>query len=152
MKYTVMKVLEIKRAVGLLEGAQVLDSMTKGRYYERAVAAAERGLDECLTPITTLVIMERNGDTVPVLWCPDASWAREYLEHAANPGLLSVWEVSREEPAPKDITLDFCEAWMNDVADWHGVPADEFLSTLPEFVQEHYGNEAQARRNRPVQS
>ncbi len=144
------KLIEIDVAVSYALFAQGrLDATTYGtepavRAARKAEASkAQRGVFEAITPTETLIIMEcLDGETRPVLWCPDRDWAREYLEHANRPETLTVWKVSREEPAPTDITLDFCEQWADELDT--SVDSDDFAAALPEYVEAHYSEGAWA--------
>jgi hypothetical protein len=150
MVYTHKKAEEIAKAASAVVTMYEMNERNQGTLNGRvvmgaALSAAQTTLMNAITPITTLIIMENDqGDYQPLLWCPDEGWAREYLEHAANMAFLEVWEVSREEPAPKRITSDFCERWMQDAARWHE-DEDEYLSRLPLYVQEKFGDEALSR-------
>lgn len=119
-------------------------AMSMESEFSRSIRSrTNRDLFEKVTPTETLIIMERlDGETRPLIWCPDAEWAREYLEHANRPETLTVWRVSREEPASTDITLDFCEQWAGELDT--SVDSDDFAAALPEYVEAHYSEGAWA--------
>jgi hypothetical protein len=142
MKITPAFLRTLSTTINLLRGSYDMDRMTPSGYYKPRVAIDEKALFETITPMSVIVLMENDrGDWRPLLWCPDESWAREYLEHAANMEFIEVWEVSREEPAPKHITDDFCSRWLDQHADYSD-DEEGFLENLPEYVRAHYGDEA----------
>lgn len=151
MHLTDLALARIVQAANRLQQTRRLKANVTTGYYDRQAALDDNTLFEEITPVTTLLITRREAGIrpLPEIWCPDVAWAREYLENAKDPAFLQVWELSREEPAPKDITLDFCEQWMQDAGRWDD-DADGFLGGLPEFVRENYGSEAldQYRRKR----
>jgi hypothetical protein len=148
MTYTGQKLSAIKWAATYAEDADASYSLlgrdvdVELRRERKAWAdKTKRHLFEAVTPITTLIVMENDGgDVRPVMWCPDADWAREYLESANRPETLSLWQVSREEPAPKDITLDFCATWADELDT--SVDEDDFGASIPAFVDAHYSEGA----------
>lgn len=139
------KIIEIARRLDILTDTSD-HSLTPA--HQLGIDADKRTLRDVVVPETIYIVTQADsgGYRAPVVWAPVEDELWEFLEHAAYPELLSVRELTQEGGEAKDITTDFCDRWLEAVADYT-LDRDDFFMKLPEFIDLHFGDEPSNRWN-----